>query len=295
MNRKIIITFFIFCYIVIFYGFALGQPDDSEIKDNDLKIELCCDKTEFIQGESIDLLIKIRNNTIDTINIGLPKHFLYDVVKDSTFSKNIGHSHSSLFIPSFGTYYFILDPSDWQIFPERMDHSTLTLKPGNYEYYVSGSLNRKKYISNKLKINVKPVPDSLKKAFNDLMFKENNFTTLESAEQLLAKYKGTFYEKRFYRKVFGFNSYYYAIQNKKDAKDYRKKAVNLYKEFILKFPNNSLAYGEFQVIMFNYADNQTLVEEILTSLKNNQPECKLLEVLRNQPEYLHKKLKHLLY
>jgi hypothetical protein len=78
-------------------------------------------------------------------------------------------------------------------------------------------------------------------------------------------------------KVFGYGFYYNAIQNKDEFRDYRDKAINLYREFILKYPNSSNAYSHFQVIMYNYKDNALLVNEILSSLNYNQPNCKLLE------------------
>ena len=76
LNRKTTISLFLFCFTIIFYGFAHCQAEDNKTTHNDLKIELSCNKTEFIQGESIDLLIKIKNNLSDTINIDVPRHYL---------------------------------------------------------------------------------------------------------------------------------------------------------------------------------------------------------------------------
>lgn len=246
-----------------------------------LEVTLSCDKTEFIQGESIDVLIKIKNNTNDTISIS-PKHYLYDYNSDSTFSNG---GRGIIIIPPFENYYYMLDPSDWLLFLGRMDLTTFTLKPGNYEYYTSASLSNKKYLSNKINIKVNAVPDTLESAFNNLKYDKKNWTTIETAEKHLEKYKYNFYATKFYRRVFDYGYYYNAIQNKDEAKDYRERAIKLYKEYILRFPNTSIAYGSFPVIMFNYADNQSLVEEILKSLKQNQPDCKLLVVLRNQSWY----------
>ena len=166
-----------------------------------------------------------------------------------------------------------------------MDFITHTLRPGNYEYYISASLGNKKYQSNRINIKINPVPDSLKPAFNDLKYDLKNNITFETAEERLEKYEYNFYATKFYRREFGYGYYYNAIQNKDDAKDYRERAIKLYKEYILRFPNTSIAYGLFQVIMFNYTDNQLLVAEILKSLKQNQPDCKLLDVLRHQSWY----------
>lgn len=256
---------------------------------NDLEIQISCEKEEFIQGESIDILIKINNNTNDTISVS-PKYYLYDLNSDSTFTSS---ERGIFMVPPMEDYYYLLDPSEWLLFMGRMDISTFTLKSGNYAFYMSASLSNEKYLSNKLIINVNPVPDSLQKIFNDLKYDKNSLTTIESAEQLLEKNKNTFYEINFYRKVFNFSSYYYAIQNKDNAKDYRKKAVKLHIDFILKYPNTSTAYESFRLIMSNYTDNQTLIEDILTSLKKNQSDCKLLEVLGHNP-YLSDNIKNLL-
>jgi hypothetical protein len=83
----------------------------NSLNDN-LKIELVCDKTEFIQGESIDILIKITNNKPDTITV-IPKYYLNDLNSDSTFK----HNGSAIgILPPYGTYYYMLDPADWYLF-----------------------------------------------------------------------------------------------------------------------------------------------------------------------------------
>jgi len=303
LNRKTTITFFLFCYTVIFYGYALSQPDNDEKPNTDLEIELSCDKTEFIQGESIDVLVKITNNTNNTFRMRPPKHYIYDFNKDSTFTSQFGNG--LIEIPPSGNYYYMLEPTSYLVFC-GIDFSTHTLKPGNYEYYLSLFLGKEEFLSNKINIKVNPVPDSLVVAFNNLRYDPNEPYAIETHEEYAEKYietykgyiemyKGTFYEQQYFFKLLVHPYFNSAIRNKDDAKDYREEAIKLNKEFILKYPNTSHAYGLFQVIMFNYTDNQALVEEILTSLKNNQPECKLLEVLRNQPGYLHKQLKHLLY
>lgn len=262
----------------------------NSLNDN-LKIELVCDKTEFIQGESIEILIKITNNKPDTITV-IPKYYLDDLNSDSTFTHNGG---GICILPPYGTCYYMLDPADWLLFFGRMDFTTTSLVPGNYIFFSSAEYNNQKYLSNKINIKIHPVPDSLVQAFNDLKQYPHEMQTIEKAKENLEKYESTFYEKKFYSRLLFSINYQNAVKNKADFGNYRDEALSLYKEFIMKFPDSSISSGLFRIIMYNYADNHALVVEILTYLNINQPDCKLLEVLRNQPEDLYKPVKHFLY
>jgi hypothetical protein len=253
----------------------------------DLEVNLSCDKTEFIQGESIDVLVKIRNTTKDTISI-TPKHHLNYYHTDSTFSNG---ERGAIIIPPSENYYYMIDPSDWLFFMGRMDLTTFSLKPGNYEYYMSASLNNEKYLSNKLNIKVNPVPDTLQQIFNELKYEKNKMYNVDTDEILLTKYKDSFYAENFYIRVLNYDDYY---RKKDGGRHYDERVIKLIKEFILKFPNNSHTTGYFNILLNNYSDNQVTIEEILKSLKQNKPDCKLLEVLRNQPDDLYKQIKHLL-
>lgn len=255
-----------------------------------LKIELDYDKTDIIQGESVDIFAKIKNNTTDTLIIEL-KHYIKNLDSDSTFSNR---SNKYVHLPPFGNYYFMLDPIDYIVFG-GIDFSSWTLKPGHYEYYLSCIVDREEYFSNKISINVNSVPDSLKQLFNGLVHDSNKNYSAAYSLELAERYNGTLYEQQFYFRLLKNNDYYYALQNKAEFSNYREQALELSKEFILKYPNTTFAYRLFYRIMLNYVANKTLVEEILTGLKNVHPNCMLLEALRNQPEYLNKQISHLLY
>jgi len=285
----LIISFLLFS-VDFNYINAQSVASDSSLKTQDLVLEISCDKTEFIQGEPIDILIKILNKSDETVRVFL-NHYLYNQENDSTFKHTFD---KGVYIPPTEKYYLIIDPAGWLMFLGNMDLSTISLKPGNYNYYVSTTYPNNRHESNKLKIVVNPVPDSLLQSYNDLKYIPNYPMPIDTAEALLEKYKGSFYEERYYAKIFGYGYYYHAIQNKDEFRDYRVKAINLYREFILKYPNSSNAYGKFQVIMFNYKDNASLVNEILSTLNYNQPNCKLLEILRNQQDYFYKEIKYLL-
>lgn len=257
---------------------------------NDLKIQVSCDKEECIQGESIDILAKIKNNTSDTLIIEL-KDYIKNLDSDSTFSNQ---SNKYIHLPPFGNYYFMLNPIDYIAF-SGIDFSSMTLKPGHYEYYLSCIISREEYFSNKISINVNSVPDSLKQEFQELVFNPSKGHSSEASLELAERYEGTFYEQQFAFNLLTNSHYYLAMQNSEKFNELRPRAIELNRKFILKYPNSTLSYRLFQRIMHNYIANQELVAEILTSLKDNQPDCNLLEVLRNRPEYLNKQIIHLLY
>ncbi|MCW8806257.1 MAG: hypothetical protein OQK56_07340 [Ignavibacteriaceae bacterium] len=257
---------------------------------NDVEIQLICDKEEFIQGESIDILAKIKNNTLDTLIFSL-RHYIKNLDIDSTFSNQ---SNKYVHLPPLGKYYFMLDPTNYIAFI-GIDFSSMTLKPGHYEYYLSCVLDRGEFFSNKININVSTIPDSLKEIFKELIFNPNKKYSLQVSLEQAERYEGTFYEQQFYFNLLTNSDYYYALQDKSEFNNYRAQVLELNKKFILKYPNSTLSFRLFQRIMHNYAANKKLVEEILISLKNSQPDCKLLEVLRNRPEYLNKQITHLLY
>ncbi len=269
---------------------SASKPNHS-YNDDDIEVELTCDKTDLIQGESINIFLKIQNNTDDTITISSIKNSIYEYGNDSTFTNR---RRGGIIIPPLGRYYDLFDPSDYLVF-SGIDFSTNFLKPGIYKYNLSVLTEKNEVVSNTVRITINPVPNSLQKAFNDFGTNNNTPRTTETFEKLANKYKNSFYEQQFYFKLLISSDYYNAIRGKEGVAEYRNKAINLNKEFILKYPNSNLAYRLFNRIMRNYTQNQLLVEEVLTSLKHNQPECKLLEVLRNQPEYVNKQIIHLLY
>lgn len=268
---------------------AQSAESDSSLNIQDLILEISCEKTEFIQGERINILIKTINKTEETVRV-FPNNYLYNKENGSTSKHSFDQG---IIIPPLEKYYLFIEPAAWMMFLGSID-SANSLKPGNYEFYVTTTYSNTKYESNIIIIVVNPVPDSLLQAYNDLKYIPDQPRSIETSEKLLEKYKGSFYEERFYDQVFGNGFYYNAIKNKEDFKDYRNKAINLYREFILKYPNSSNAYSQFRVIMYNYKDNALLVNEILSSLNYNQPNCKLLEILRNQQDYFYKEIKYLL-
>ena len=116
---------------------------------------------------------------------------------------------------------------------------------------------------------------------------------MEDYESLAEKYKGTIYEEIFLIRQVEDSRLQSAIYSKDKDKEYREKALQLFGDFILKYPNTSRAYYLFKDYLYNFEENKVYIEDILKTLIKNEPDCKLLEVLRHQP-YYYNKIKYLL-
>lgn len=255
-------------------------------QNQDLDIEISSDKPEIIQGESIDVLVKVINKTNKAVIMGAPKHYLYDYNNDTNYTNHYGEGRVHVEIPPNGSYYFLLDPQSYLLF-KGMDFSTNSFPPGSYDYYMSLFVGGKEIKSNAIKLRLNPVPDSLKQAYEDLQFDpktyDPNKNYLLEAEKKFRKYKGTYYEKVFYKRLLQYPKY---LEEKRELKE------NAFRDFVLKYPNSEDAYYIFQRILgFN---NDKFTEDIIAHLKTNSPNSKLLLVLKNQPEYMNKQIKYLL-
>lgn len=275
--------------------------------ENKLEVKIESEKKDFVKGKFINVLVKVKNISTDTIKLSFPEQHLYSYEE----SKTINYSPSStdlpfIAIPPFQEYIYSIDPLMF-INYKKEDRGLLPGLPwyywpvGEYDYYISYKKNDVEYNSNRIPINIKPVPDSLLTEFENLKEDLNkpdkiNFSTykFERFENLYKKYKSTFYGKEFLYKLLDNWNYTNAINDKKEAKILRNRALELYKKFILKYPNTSEAYYLFSEIMHNYKENNELVAEILNNLKTNDPKSQLLEILANQPNSINQQIKHLL-
>lgn len=250
-----------------------------------LKIEIYSDKTEYLQGEFINIVEKIKNNTNENINLGQPKHYLYDIDRDSMITSIYGNgsveilaiSQNNFFINPLGAVNY----KDIGVIPS---YPWFYWYPGNYEYYLSQFIDGKEYRSNKIKIKINPVPDSLLEEFNTLKSQDEKIS-IEKARTLLNKYKGSYYEKEFYYRLLT-NFGYFDNINEANSQ--------LYEEFIIQYPDNDFSYKILNYLSNYYEKNKTLVDRIIESLKTKSPNSKLLMVLKNEPDYMNKKIKHLL-
>ncbi len=330
----LIITLFIFCQIIpakqINYGIALKfceghlqrgmnvswhlkqyspnweQQNEKQILyasntnfkyqgNNDITVKISNSNPEIIQGKSIDICVKIENNTNNIIRLSTPKQFLYDILRDSLITSKYGHG--VIDIAPHSTYYNLINPLHY------IAHNGNSIVPGypwfywytgDYDYYISYFLGKNKFVSNRIRLKINPVPDSLDISFNKLKDHVGEKTLTATNEELFQKSKYTFYEKEYFYKLLRNHDYWAAIQNKKNVQHYREMAKKLFKEFIIKYPNSADAYNLFKIVMYNFNDNKSLIEDILKTLIKDKPNCKLLEVLRNQPDYLNKQIKYLL-
>ena len=267
-----------------------------DFSNNDISIELNCDKKEIIQGQMLDVVVKIKNNTNKIIKMGGLKHLLYNTDKDTLMIFETGKPFR---LNPLSHYTHITDPQGFFFYNGEL--KTGYLYPGSYEYSIGLAVGKEKITSNKINFKVNPVPDSLKTAFNELYNKNNikvrlntNTNKFDRYEMLAEKYKGTFYEKEFYYKLLKQYNYYKAVRNKgEEAKKLRKRAIDLYKFFILKYPNSHFSIYLFGNLYANNSDYKKIITEIIRSLKKNSPQCKLLEVIKDQLDG-YKEIKYLL-
>jgi hypothetical protein len=165
------------------------------IAQQNLSIEISCNKPNFIQGEFINVQVKITNNTNRSIKTDAPKYYIHNSKNDSTYSNQ--HGYGYIIIPPQSTYYFLLDPQQNLIF-SGIDFSTHTLFPGSYNFYLSLTANKEYAISNKIHIKIEPVPDSLKSDFDKLKFTPGRINTVEDYERLYEEQRVHIMKKNFY-------------------------------------------------------------------------------------------------
>lgn len=283
---------------------AHSSMNDSSLITQDLEIEISCENNSFVQGQLIDVLVRIKNNTGDTVKLYLANHHLYSH-EDSKTINSLRNTvdYLSLIIFPHNEYIYLVDPLQF-INYKKEDKGLLPGLPwyywpeGNYDYYISYKLNKVVCTSNKITITIEPPSDSLISDFEALKTDLKNPDLLntstykfESLEHLYGLYKGTFYEKEFLYKLLINWNYTYAIANKNEAKTLRSRAMELYKEFILKYPNTEGAIFYFGNI-YAYRDkgNENLLKEILTSLKNDDSANIFWRVVNNQKRYRFKDL-----
>jgi hypothetical protein len=269
--------YFIFIAAFIFLNCFL-------IAQQNLSIEISCDKAEIIQGESLDILAKIKNNSDHDIKIGSTKHYLYDLNSDSLRINNFD-PHSIIEIPAHVQFSFFIDPLHYIAYNGNgivPGYPWFYWYAGNYDYYIDISGGSNQIKSNKIHIIVNPVPDSLLQAFEELKDYVRKAKTGREWKTLLEKHRGSYYEKEFY--------YRYLTSSECSG----NLGTNEKKEFVIRYPNTALSYSIFNSLVDNYNNNKDQIEDILNHLKINAPSSKLLMVLRNRPDYMNKPIIHLL-
>jgi hypothetical protein len=272
---------------------------------DELQINIESDKSDYIKGQLIDILVRIKNNTNDTIKLYPAEQHLYSYEESKTIKSSRNTvEYISLRIPPHQEYVYLVNPLKF-INHKNEDKGLLPGLPwyywpeGSYDFYITYKLkNKVVYSSNKIPVKIEPVPDSLMTAFEELKsdLKDPDILNtstykFESLENLYAKYQGTFYEKEFLFKLLSNWNYTYAIENKKEAEILRRRAMELYKEFILKYPSTEAAFY-YLINIYSYRDkgNENLLKEISSSLNSNMAADRLFQVLNNQKEYWFKEI-----
>ena len=252
-------------------------------------------KNTIIKGEFWDVLVTIRNNSNDTITIPSVNQHL--IVEQESSTINYYHPQSGdgyTVIPPKEEYIFILDPIKF-INYKKEDKKLVPGLPwfywpeGDYEYYISQEVGDKVFYSNKIPITVLPVPDSLKKAFEDLKDDISKPMNLSDYENFYEKYKGTYYEKEFGYKLLFTNKYVFGLSKAGEDKELFNKVQKNYKEFILKYPDTEIASLIFSYIYGNKEKGSgQLLKEVLDSLKKRNDAGIFNKVLQNQQKYYMK-------
>lgn len=112
MKPQYRLTLFAFFFnISLFFLQAQSIENDSALIIQRLEIVISCDKTEFIQGQLIDILVNIKNNSNDTIALPPFDQYLYSYKDAKTYKgDSMGSRLGSAHIPPFQEMMFIFDP-----------------------------------------------------------------------------------------------------------------------------------------------------------------------------------------
>jgi len=254
-----------------------------ELLNDDIEISIKPLQEQYIKGKMINILVKIRNNSSDIVRLPKPKQYLYSY-------KNLETKQSPeeyllvRTIPSHQDYVYLLSPV--HSINSKKEGQVAGLPwfywdEGSYEYYISFKVNGTTLTSNKISIIVNPVPDTLVKEFEDLKDYPEKSRTLNDYENLVEKYKGTFYEQEYLYKLLSTYDYYLAI-SKNNAGTLRQKALDLYKEYILKYPDTYAASVFFTDIYGGRDINETLLKEISNSLKKSGEGEILMKIIKQK-------------
>jgi hypothetical protein len=97
--------------------YILAQPTfiTAETNDSLLEVSIESSRAEYIKGELIDVFIKIKNISSDTLKISPLTQYLYSYESDSTIQKFTStHSHySGNSITPFDEFLNMIDPLKW--------------------------------------------------------------------------------------------------------------------------------------------------------------------------------------
>lgn len=284
-------TIYIACFICITFMINASSGIDKPIfTGRDISIRIISNTSEIVKGQLFDVLIDIKNNSAEPIELNNLKHYL--VIKNSsTTINNQFKDERKIKIVPFENFKLIVNPLS-SINYKIEDKTGLPSLPwyywpeGEYEYYISYEVGERDHCSNRIPIIIKDIPDSLQESFGDL--KENlqnpatlNFNTykFDKYEALFDKYKNSFYNKEFYSKLLTNRNYYYAIHNKEEAKILRDIALKLCKDYIINYPESETSQNLFLRLIRNYEQNKMVIDDIVISLRKEKSDSYLLQFI----------------
>lgn len=283
----------------ILASFELDLSDS--LLENKLTINISTEKQNYIKGELIDAFVLIKNNSGDSIKFNYSKFYLI-TDKSETLSQPSFNDGSVAVIAPYGEIKILMSPLETIAFKDDdtrgdADYPWYYWSVGNYKYYFSLTSGGKEYFSNKLLISIKQIPDSLTFLFNALKRDIRNPALLdfdtykfEKYETLFEKCKGSYYEREFYHNLLTQKNYYNSIANRVEGEKIRTRALELYSEFIIKYPDTFTAYRLFEKLLYAFETNKFIIDEIIGALKSKKPKCLLLQVLENQAKSWDTKL-----
>jgi hypothetical protein len=257
--------FFYISFVIIYLSLppvtqTQQLPFDSENRSEEIELSLISEKEEYMQGETINLLARIKNNSDQQAFLAMwPVYHL--------FFKN-----EMKYIPVPEEYVSI--PQILMPFSEtlRMLKPLLRgykiLEAGEYELFISFGYGIK---SNSIPIKITQLPDSLKKELSDMSIPDYN-SPIKYDDYFRTKYeeyKDSYFAEEFLALKLTSFSFYDALKGEPVEGISKTEAQNLYKEFIIKYPNHPYSIGFFERL-YELSDNKEFVEDLITELKENK-------------------------
>ncbi len=235
---------------------------DGKDENPDFTITIKTTKQIYIQGQKIDVLVTIQNKTGNTIIVpGLFITSLTDIDSNMTIEGDGSVFYwggGGLSIAPHGKYMSYSSPCDeadalspvktmarlpWAVF-----------YPGNFDFYIEYIYKKIIYKSNHVNFKILSVPDSLRASFQDVMAESQLVPGGQDISypgylKALANSKGGFYERECLEKILSAGSYQYVFWGDSKTEFLYSKAVELYEEFMLKYPDNRFSQFMWKFIL----------------------------------------------
>ncbi|MBN2423903.1 MAG: hypothetical protein JXR46_08400 [Calditrichaceae bacterium] len=270
-------------------GYIASIDNDQQYKTDDekLDIKLVFDTTDYYEGQIINFDIHIKNNSDRAIKIKYPQSIVKSLDSDRTFSYGISGSP---------TYYKIIKPMSENIIRwsesflynkkaanEKLEQfnyweagryllSVRIAEPGGYNNY---------YLSDEVLINIKPVPNDMRKYLNKLIDINTNLPHRDKYQnenyyKLMEIYKSGFFENSVYNLAFLYLASSYMGDGNAEQENLRQ---NMRKKIAVLEPKCSVAYDYLKNLYTDESENQSEINEVLNSIPKEDKED-LIKILK---------------